>query len=75
MINDYEKCIRRKIIGDRLQIECVLGLWEVESSSIEDCEKEARHYWNQYMLDGEYSSIIGGESVKEVLKKTLGKGE
>jgi hypothetical protein len=31
--------------------------------------RDALHYFEQYKLDGEYSSIIGGESVIEKLMK------
>ena len=65
--SDYEKCITRSYYADSVEIECKLGLWSVESGDVAKAEAEAMHYWRQYAHDGEYSSIIGGKTVKQVL--------
>jgi len=67
----FEKCIKRKESGLIYKIDCILGLWGVEGGCKEVVETEAFHYWQQYESDGEYSSIIGGQSVIEKLKQQL----
>ena len=66
-MNDFEKCIKRKAKSYSYSIKCKLGLWSVDASTKAECEDEALHYWQQYKSDGEYSSIIGGKTVIEVL--------
>ena len=68
-MDDFEKCVKRKALNYTYRIDCILGLWGVESDSKTLVESEAFHYWQQYANDGEYSSIIGGESVIEKLRK------
>lgn len=68
-MGDFEKCVERTLTSNGLtyNINCRLGLWGVSGPSKSDCEIEALHYWQQYASDGEYSSIIGGPTVLEVL--------
>ncbi|HHZ68837.1 MAG TPA: hypothetical protein EYN67_12330 [Flavobacteriales bacterium] len=48
-------------------IDCRLGLWGVTAPTIEQAVSEAKHYFLQYLADGEYSSIVGGMNVVETL--------
>ena len=66
-MTDFEKCVKRKVLSYTYKIDCILGLWGVEGDSKTLVESEAFHYWQQYASDGEYSSIIGGESVVDKL--------
>ena len=67
--SDFESCIDRKEKGGLLFIDCKLGLWGVSGSNKGQVESEATHYYLQYKSDGEYSSIIGGKTVIEMLIK------
>tara|TARA_R110000851_G_C12690284_1_gene524854 strand:- start:32 stop:259 length:228 start_codon:yes stop_codon:yes gene_type:complete len=67
-VSDFRKCISTRYDGVKWRIDCKLGLWGVEAPPPrENAEQEAFHYWQQYASDGEYSSIIGGQSVIEKL--------
>ena len=71
MMNDYEKCTTyKRRYDDYHKISCKLGLWSVIAPSRAMAEIEAQHYFRQYKADGEYSEIIGGESVLEKLMKS-----
>lgn len=48
-------------------ISCKLGLWSVSGPYGLALINEAHNYFMQYKRDGEYSEIIGGESVIEKL--------
>ena len=64
----FNKCvIKRKRKNAKWSINCKMGLWGVESDNKDTAMCEALHYWQQYKSDGEYSSIIGGQSVIEKL--------
>lgn len=69
MKTDFEKCTRYKNHGDVHHYECRLFLWHTASSNKKEAERKAFHYWQQYASDGEYSSIIGGESVIDKLTR------
>lgn len=69
----YLKCVKKTHSELGLTIECKLGLWSVEGRNPLKVEAEAQHYWIQYNDDGEYSSIIGGPTVAEVLLETQGR--
>ena len=45
------KLYRRR---DRWYAKCLCGLWKVEGPDRDSVEREARHYWLQYLSDGEY---------------------
>jgi len=55
--------------GEACTISCNLGLWEVKGRYGLDLINEATHYFNQYKASGEYSEIIGGESVLDIITK------
>jgi len=69
---DFDKCvtIRRARNADYI-FECKKGLWSVQSYSSPKAYREARHYFMQYKGDGEYSDMIGGPTVLEVLRDTM----
>lgn len=52
-------------------INCKLGLWGVTCADKESRYREARHYFMQYMRDGEYWNIIGGMSPAGILAHGL----
>jgi hypothetical protein len=52
----FDKCVRRRRNGRT--IRCRLGLWRVDATTVEQAEREARHYWVQYHADGEYRSLL-----------------
>lgn len=66
---DYAKCIDEFETDNGVEICCKLGLWSVSGPDSDSVYVEAFNYWQQYASDGEYSSIIGGESVIEKLTK------
>jgi hypothetical protein len=71
MKDAFNKCIHRvKKRDDRYEIKCKLHLWSVEGhyDNLQQIEDEAFWYWLQYSEDGEYSEIIGGLNVLEVLE-------
>jgi hypothetical protein len=35
-----------------------LGLWGVDCPNMETAQREARHYFIQYYLDGEYDALL-----------------
>jgi hypothetical protein len=68
-MTDMEKCTTYKRDDDRCTISCNLGLWSVSGKYGLGLINEASHYFEQYKADGEYSEILGGKSVVEVLSK------
>lgn len=68
-MSQFNRCVKRsKTKNGNYHISCKLGLWGVSASTKERAEEEAKYYFSQYKLDGEYSSILGGKSVTELLK-------
>ena len=65
------KCTKTTRGVDYVSIDCKLGLWGVSAPTKDIAMHQAMHYFLQYRDDGEYSSIIGGESVIEKLTKKL----
>ena len=59
-------CVNEVKRGAKVEVACKLGLWSVIGDKSQVYE-ESLHYFKQYMDDGEYSSIIGGQSVIEKL--------
>ena len=65
---DFRKCTTRKTLKDgRTIISCKFGLWSVDAWHEINAVTEALHYFRQYKDDGEYSSIIGGATVADIL--------
>ena len=64
----FDKCTRYKYSKGVHSYRCRLFLWSAESSVKERAYQEAINYWRQYNEDGEYSSIIGGDSAVDKLK-------
>ena len=63
-LEELRRCSNTKKRKDGLvTIECKLGLWSVDAYHEINAVYGALHYFRQYKSDGEYSSIIGGESV------------
>lgn len=60
-------CVNEVRKGNKITIECKLGLWSVSGTISGFIYADAFHYWEQYYNDGEYSSIIGGKTVAEML--------
>ena len=74
-LHDFNRCTRLLPPVDGVAtVECRLGLWSV-SGKMSDIGNEALHYFYQYKSDGEYSEIIGGKSVLEVLLEVVNKGD
>ncbi len=71
----FEKCTKVKVKKGRVTVDCIKGLWGVDAPTIEQAIDEAKHYFLQYMVDGEYHDIIGGKSPSELLSKKLNNKE
>ena len=56
MNDKFKEFTITKVIGSRVSIDCVKGLWGVDAPTLEQAEDEARHYFRQYWSDGEYSN-------------------
>ena len=68
-MTEYNQCTVTTKKGDTITITCKLNQWSVKGNDLERVTNEARHYFNQYKRDGEYSSIIGGPSVIDVIRE------
>lgn len=51
-------CVDETATDGRLTIKCKLGLWAVSGPDAPMVRNEARHYFGQYMRDGEYRKLI-----------------
>jgi len=61
MRDNFEDCIERTPYNDgSLQIKCKLGNFSVSGADRDQVEREARRYWEQYYLDGDYDGILEG---------------
>ena len=60
-------CTTTTVEDGYVSIDCKLGLWGVSAPTRDIATHQAMHYFLQYRDDGEYSSIIGGKSVMDVL--------
>ena len=68
LLDDFKKCTtKRQRKNGRTSINCKLGLWGVLVTSEDQAMMEALRYFIQYKNAGEYSEIIGGDSVIENL--------
>ena len=57
----FGRCTETKLKKDgTVEIHCKLGLWATFGRDRQSVEREARHYWVQYYVDGEYDSILEG---------------
>jgi hypothetical protein len=56
MKGTFDKCVIRSCKGR--SIRCRLGLWAVSAPDAATADREARHYWQQYMADGEYKTLL-----------------
>lgn len=63
----FYACTKSKKSKGSFSIDCRLGLWGVTAPTLEQAVDEAKHYFLQYLSDGEYSSIVGGKNVVETL--------
>lgn len=54
----FEKCTIRTQQADRLEIKCKLGQWAVGAGDPAVVEREARHYFIQYLGDGIYADLL-----------------
>ena len=70
-LHEFEKfyrCVTMSKDDDgRTDIDCKLGLWGVSAPTMREAVIEAKSYFQQYLADGEYSSIVGGKNVVETL--------
>lgn len=58
----FARCSETKFTKDgSVQIHCKLGNWSVFGADRERVEAEARHYWRQYLSDGDYNSILAND--------------
>jgi len=51
----FKKNITIKDTGYGFEVNCRKGLWGVVAPTKEEALREARHYFVQYFMDGEYS--------------------
>lgn len=70
-MSEFNRCVNRKKLKGSYEIECKMGLWGVIAPTKKQAEQEAKYYFSQYKLDGEYSSIIGGKGVVETLLNNI----
>tara|TARA_R100000544_G_scaffold34455_1_gene21234 strand:- start:55 stop:318 length:264 start_codon:yes stop_codon:yes gene_type:complete len=64
----FYKCVDiTKHDDGRTEVNCKLGLWGTDAPTMREAIVEAKHYFQQYLADGEYSEIIGGKSVIDKL--------
>ena len=66
-MSEFNRCVNRKKLKSAYEIQCKMGLWGVIAPTKKEAEQEAKYYFSQYKLDGEYSSILGGKNVVETL--------
>ena len=66
---EMEKCTIYHRDGKRVTISCKLGLWQVEGNYGLTIINEATRYFLQYKAGGEYSDIIGGKSVVDLIRE------
>lgn len=51
---DYQRWISRRKSKCGYIVRCKKHLWYVHAPTSEEAEREARHYFVRYFLDGEY---------------------
>jgi hypothetical protein len=56
IVEAFEKNTKYKVTKDgRHKVDCKKGLFGVSAPTKEQAMKEARHYFMQYFVDGEYN--------------------
>lgn len=56
---NYKRLVKKRVGKDGIiTIRCPKGLWLVMSSGAEKADTEARRYFLQYFMDGEYNDFI-----------------
>ena len=65
-MEEFNACTIYSRSDTRCTIACKMGLWKVTGEYGLSLINEAMHYWRQYRADGEYSSILGGNTAAEV---------
>ncbi len=58
MMSEFKKNIVITERGDRVEVECRLGLWGVTAPTEQQALSEAYHYFVQYEEDGEYDGTL-----------------
>jgi len=53
--DEFHKYTYKHKEGDRFCINCKKGFWGVSAPTKEEATREAKHYFVQYWMDGEYS--------------------
>ena len=56
----FKENTKTKKVDGRFCIDCRLGLWGVSASTKAEAEREAMHYFVQYLSDGEYDQPMKG---------------
>jgi len=56
----FKRCVEQSEDNGVHTISCKLGLWYVSGRSKGKIEREAKHYWAQYLADGEYDELLEG---------------
>ena len=55
----FDLCvIRKRTRSGDYSIACKLGLWAVSAPNEKQANREAAHYWLQYLNDGEYTKLL-----------------
>ena len=69
-VDEFKACtVKKKHKYGRTEIQCKLGLWDVDAYHEINAVAEAMRYFRQYKSDGEYNHIIGGESAVDKLMR------
>ena len=75
VLEAFPECTIVKESGGRVSIKCKLGLWGVDAPDRSTAFNEAISYFQLYLGDGEYSGIIGGPGVMDVMLERMKKDE
>lgn len=70
-MEEFDACTAYQRQGDTAEITCRFGMWSVRGPYGLKLIDEAMGYFQQYKLDGEYASIIGGDSVADRLRESM----
>jgi len=65
----FQQCTTQSKRNDQHVITCNLGLWSVSAPTVDQAIREAWHYFMQYKAGGEYSEIIGGPTLLDVVNE------
>lgn len=64
-------CVDVSLEGGVYKVDCKRGLWGVAGEDAAQVLDEGWLYFVQYKKDGEYSDLIGGPTVEDVLRGKL----